>query len=463
MASFYTLGIAPKFLDILKDLQFITPTPIQEQAIPIAIEGNDIIGIAQTGTGKTLAFGIPMIQRLARAGGKGLVVLPTRELALQVDEVFRTLGSTLGLRTSVLIGGAPMGRQLQELKKTPHVIIATPGRLLDHVEHRSVDLGAMTIVVLDEADRMLDMGFAPQIKKILAGLPKVRHMMLFSATMPQDIVQIATKHMKLPLRVEIAPAGTTAERVQQELFMVAKEDKIRLLDTLLNHYRGTVLIFSRTKHGAKKICRAVIAMGHPATELHSNRSLSQRKEALGGFKSGKYRIMVATDIAARGIDVEGIELVINFDIPDDPGDYVHRIGRTARAGREGKAISFVTPDQRGKLRDIERLTRMTLKISQSPELAPRRAPTVAARPQRQGRAHRPNQHGHPKPTFRSMEPSRQVRFGGRGNERRLDEERIGILQSPHESEDDKFFSRPRPSRPYRDPKRGHRGRGRSSR
>ncbi len=464
MATFDTLGIAPKFLDILKNLQFTTPTPIQEKAIPIAIEGNDIIGIAQTGTGKTMAFGIPMIQRLAKVGGKGLVVLPTRELALQVEEVLRKIGGPLGLRTSVLIGGAPMGKQMQDLRRNPHIVIATPGRLLDHAEQRSVNLSVMTIVVLDEADRMLDMGFAPQIKKILAGLPKERHMMLFSATMPQDIVQIATKHMKLPLRVEIAPTGTTAERVEQELFMVPKEDKLRLLETLLGQYHGTVLIFSRTKHGAKKICRAVTAMGHPAAELHANRSLAQRKEALGGFKAGKYRVMVATDIAARGIDVEGIELVINFDIPDDPGDYVHRIGRTARAGREGKAITFVAPDQRGKLRDIERLTRMTLKISQPPVLAPRRIPELATRPHRPGRPHQPNHHGSPASPFKSVAPTQRTRrFPRRGSERVLREERVARSEASHESVDDHFFSRPRPSRPYRDPKRGHRGRGRSSR
>lgn len=410
--SFENLGIAPKLLDVLKKLNFTVPTPIQEKAIPIAIAGQDVIGIAQTGTGKTLAFGVPMIQRLAQVKGKGLVVLPTRELALQVDEVLRQIGASLGLRTAVLIGGAPMGRQLSDVRKNPHIIIATPGRLLDHVEQRSVNLALMTIIVLDEADRMLDMGFAPQIKRVLKGLPRERHIMLFSATMPQDIVQIATQHMKLPLRVEIARSGTVAEQIDQELFMVPKENKLRLLDTLLGQYRGPILIFSRTKHGARKICREVSAMGHLAAELHANRSLNQRKEALGGFKSGKYRVLVATDIAARGIDVSGIELVINFDIPDDPEDYVHRVGRTGRAGQVGKAITFVAPDQRGKLRDIERLTRKTLSLSQPPELAPARHASVSVA----GRPARPMQPHH-RPAHAGRVRSRRYGYQGSGRRR----------------------------------------------
>jgi len=373
VSSFNNLGISPSLFQILERLKFTTPTPIQEKAIPVAIAGKDMIGVAQTGTGKTLAFGIPMIQRLAIYKGKGLVVLPTRELALQVDEVLQKLGNALGLRTAVLIGGAPMGRQLSDLRKNPHIIVATPGRLLDHVEQRTLKLQAMTIIVLDEADRMLDMGFAPQIKRILKDLPRERQIMLFSATMPQDIVRIGTQHMKLPLQIEIARSGTVAEQVDQEMFMVQKEDKLRLLDTILTTYHGSILIFSRTKHGAKKICRSVASMGHSSAELHSNRSLNQRKEALTGFKLGKYRVLVATDIAARGIDVTGIELVINFDIPDDPEDYVHRVGRTGRAGSVGKAITFVAPDQRAKVRDIERLTRKTLAVSRTPQLAPARA------------------------------------------------------------------------------------------
>jgi len=368
MATFDQLKVAPELLSSLKHLNLTTPTPIQEKSIPIALDGKDMVGIAQTGTGKTLAFGLPMIQRLGLHKGRGLIILPTRELALQVDETFRKVASRLGLRTAVLIGGASMEKQRQMIGAKPHVIIATPGRLIDHLQGHTIKLDDVKILVLDEADRMFDMGFAPQIKKILAAVPKERQTMLFSATMPPEIMKLAAVHMKLPVRVEIARAGTSAERVSQELFFVAKEQKSRLLKKLLEQYKGTVLVFSRTKHGAKKICRSVIAMGYKAAEIHSNRSLSQRREALDGFKSGKYRVLVATDIAARGIDVTGIELVVNFDLPDQAEDYVHRIGRTGRAGLAGHAISFATPDQRRDVRDIERLMRKALTLSPLPEL-----------------------------------------------------------------------------------------------
>lgn len=369
--TFYHLGIAPRILDILGRLTFTTPTPIQEKAIPVAIEGKDIIGIAQTGTGKTLAFGIPMIQRLGQSQARGLVILPTRELALQVDEALRAIGHTLGLKTAVLIGGMSMKPQIQAIHRDPHIIIGTPGRVIDHLQQKTLSLHDVAILVLDEADRMLDMGFAPQIKQILKSVPKERQTMLFSATMPDDIVRIATHHMKLPFRVEIARPGTAAERVEQELFVVKKEEKPTLLAELLSQYRGTVLVFSRTKHGARKICKYVCSLGHRAAEIHSGRSLPQRREALEGFKRGKYRVLVATDIASRGIDVMGIELVINYDIPDNPNDYIHRIGRTGRAGESGRAISFAMPEQRGAVRDIERLLQTAIAVSRSPQLTAR--------------------------------------------------------------------------------------------
>ncbi len=360
--SFDGLGIAPKLLEILDALRFTSPTPIQHKSIPVAIEGKDIIGIAQTGTGKTLAFGIPMIQRLAQSQGKGmgLVLLPTRELAEQVSIALQKVGRSIGLRTALIIGGAAMGEQRRALRAKPHIIISTPGRLVDMLEQRFVNLGAVNILVLDEADRMLDIGFAPQINQILKVLPSARQTMLFSATMPHQIVQLATAHMKLPLRIEVAPAGTAAERVEQELIVVHKSEKMRLLEKLLYDYKGSVLVFSRTKFGAKRITADLRKLGHKSAEIHSNRSLAQRREALEGFKNGRFRVLVATDIAARGIDVKGIELVINFDLPDNSEDYVHRIGRTGRAGHAGKAISFATPDQRGDVQSIERLLRTTL-------------------------------------------------------------------------------------------------------
>ncbi len=364
--SFFGLGLAPKLLEAVESLHLKAPTPIQAQAIPIAIQGQDVMGIAQTGTGKTFAFGLPMIQRLAQVKGRGLVVLPTRELALQVDESLQRVGKKLSLRTAVLIGGMDMKRQIRALAQKPHIIIGTPGRINDHVQQRTVNLSDVKILVLDEADRMLDMGFAPQINRIVAALPKERQTMLFSATMPQEITSMAAKYMHLPVRVEIARQGTTADQVTQELFVVQKPQKLGLLQSLLTEYKGSVLVFSRTKFGAKKIARAIRTMGHNAAEIHSNRSLSQRKEALEGFKSGKYRVLVATDIAARGIHVSGIELVLNFDLPEHADDYVHRIGRTGRAGREGHAISFATPDQGRLVRDIERLVRVHLPVSKVP-------------------------------------------------------------------------------------------------
>ncbi len=365
--SFDGLGIAPKILEVLDRLKFTHPTPIQHKAIPIAIDGTDIIGVAQTGTGKTLAFAIPVIQRLSRNKGRCLVIVPTRELALQVNETFQKIAPLFGIRTVVIIGGAPMQGQLKVLKKNPRVIIATPGRLVDHMNQKTLRLNDVEILILDEADRMLDMGFKPDIERILKFVPKKRQTMLFSATIPGEVVSIGTAHMKLPVHVEVAPSGTAPERIIQELFIVKKEAKKKLLAKLLDQYRGPVLLFSRTKRGAGKIKRLIKEMGHNAAEIHSDRTLRQRREALEGFKTGKYRILVATDIAARGIDVVGIETVINYDLPDDTENYVHRIGRTGRAGHEGRAISFATPEQGTDIRNIETLIKAALPVSEHPE------------------------------------------------------------------------------------------------
>jgi ATP-dependent RNA helicase RhlE len=365
-SGFYGLGIAPQFLEVLQRLKFHTPTPIQQKAIPIALEGKDLVGIAQTGTGKTFAFGIPMLQRLAQTGGRGLVLVPTRELAVQVQHNLAKMDPKT--KMAVLIGGASLHLQIQELGRHPKILIATPGRLIDHMEQRNVVLSDVHILVLDEADRMLDMGFAPQVQKILRAVPRDRQTMLFSATMPAEITRLATSYMKLPVQVEIAKSGTAAEKVTHELFVVSKESKRKLLEKILAQYHGSTLIFSRTKIGARKITRAIHEMGHRAAEIHSDRTFSQRREALEGFRSGKFRILIATDIASRGIDVKAIELVINYDIPEDSESYVHRIGRTGRAGEPGHAISFATPDQESEVRAIERLICAALPISEHPEL-----------------------------------------------------------------------------------------------
>ncbi len=366
--TFYGLGIAPKVLEVLDRMKFKVPTPIQHKAIPLAVEGKDIMGIAQTGTGKTLAFAIPMVQRLAQAPGNGLIVVPTRELAIQVEETIEKVGVPFGLRTAVLIGGASMEEQLRAIKRGARILIATPGRLIDHMQRGTVRLNTTRILVLDEADRMFDMGFAPQIEQILQQVTKDRQTMLFSATMPRDIMTMASRHMKLPINIEVAPQGTAAERVVQEIFVVKREMKTVLLAKLLGQYRGSVLLFSRTKHGAHKLNRDIKQMGHSVAEIHSDKSLSQRRAALEGFKVGRYRVLVATDIAARGIDVKGIELVINFDLPDDAENYVHRIGRTGRAGMEGRAISIATPDQADQVQAIERIVRSQITLAQHPEV-----------------------------------------------------------------------------------------------
>ncbi|MDD4857469.1 MAG: DEAD/DEAH box helicase [Candidatus Krumholzibacteria bacterium] len=377
--DFFGLGIAPGLLAVLDALKFTVPTPIQDKAIPLAIEGKDIIGVAQTGTGKTLAFGIPMIQRLAQGRGRGLVLVPTRELAVQINEDLTRFVRAFKLRTTVVIGGESMARQIKQLKDRPQIIIATPGRLNDHIESRHMRLSDISILVLDEADRMLDMGFLPQIERIIKLIPRARQTMLFSATMQPSILKIASSHMHLPVRTEIAPSGTAPDLVTQEMVFVQKEAKVKVLGQLLAQYTGSVLLFVRTKRGASRVARLLRGMGHSAAEIHADRSQAQRTEAMRGFKNGRHRILVATDIAARGIDVTDIELVINFDLPDDIGNYVHRIGRTGRAGKRGHAITFATSDQRKDVKDIEQFMRATIPVSPHSTI-PSEPPKLEAKP-----------------------------------------------------------------------------------
>jgi len=420
--GFHGFGIAPGIMEVLARMNFITPTPIQEQAIPPALQGKDVMGIAQTGTGKTLAFGIPILQRALQNKGNALIVAPTRELALQIDEAISAIGRGLGVRTAVLIGGEPMGKQLRQLSRGPQIIVGTPGRIVDHLEQKTVNFNSTKIFVLDEADRMLDMGFAPQLKRIHSFLPKERQTMLFSATMPESVLSMARTYCSLPIRVEVAPQGSTAKDVSQEVFFVQHEDKPRLLEKILQEYQGSVLVFSRTKYGAKRIALMAREFGNPATEIHSNRSLNQRKEALQGFKTGLYRVLVATDIAARGIDVKNIELVINYDLPENAEDYVHRIGRTGRAGSVGRAISFARPDEKRDVRVIEQLISKELPVSKLPELPPHhRLHTIkeSPEPRREFRGRSPRSSfgssSRPRSSFSSARPSSSGRpsFGTR--------------------------------------------------
>ncbi len=393
-SRFDTLGIAPRILKILAERNLSVPTPIQEQSIPAGIAGKDLVGIAQTGTGKTFAFGIPLLQRISEHEGRGLILVPTRELAYQVEESLNLFAPGLGIRTAVIVGGVAVPKHMAMLRRDPHILIATPGRLKDYLSQKTLHLDSVTVLILDEADRMFDMGFRPQIEAILRAVPKNRQTLLFSATMPPEIMKLAQAEMKLPLRIEVAPQGTTIDAIEQELFIVQKPEKLALLKTVLEERTGTVLVFSRTKYGAKRITQALRNMGHAAAEIHANRSLEQRREALEGFKKGKYRILVATDIAARGIDVVGISVVVNFDLPDDASDYVHRIGRTARAGREGLAISFALAEQKDTIRKIERLIRATLPRKALPEL-----PNLPPQP--------------PRPPMRQQQRRFKPRSGGR--------------------------------------------------
>jgi len=369
-SNFSDIGVSPNILKILDKLSLTSPTPIQKQAIPVALKGTDIVGIAQTGTGKTFAFGIPIIQKLLSSSGQALVLVPTRELALQVNESIRKLADKLNISTIVLIGGENISRQFFELKRRPRLIIATPGRLIDHLKRKSIKLDQIKTLVLDEADMMLDMGFLPQIEEILRSVPKERQTMLFSATMPVLIANLATKYLKLPIRIEVAPQGTIVKNVTQEMIVLEAKDKMKYLEKIIKENEGSILIFVRTRYGVKNIARKLISNGHKATEIHSDLSQGQRKRALDSFKSGRSRIMVATDVAARGLDVKGIELVINYDLPDSSSDYVHRIRRTARAGKKGKAISLATPSQLKNIKAIEALIKMRFNIVEQAKLEP---------------------------------------------------------------------------------------------
>lgn len=363
--GFAETGLAPQIVAALTKLDIHTPTPIQAKAIPVARTGVDLMGIAETGTGKTFAFALPIIERFLTNPGKAVIVVPTRELALQVEESIKRVTRQLHapLRTVCLIGGAPIYRQKQDLRANPRIIVATPGRLWDHLQQKSVNLADTTHVVLDEADRMLDMGFAPQIKRIMETVPAERQTLCFSATMAPEIARLAGAYLKDPTRVEVAKPGVSNAQIRQELCYVRNDEKVSLLNRIIRDHEGLVLVFSRTKHGARKLAERVRDYGHAATEIHSNRSLSQRRQALDGFKAGRYRVLVATDVAARGIDVPNIELVVNYDLPDASEDYVHRIGRTGRAGNTGKAISLATHDQRRLVQSIERLTGHNIAMS----------------------------------------------------------------------------------------------------
>ena len=371
--SFSDLQLSEAILRALDAKNYKTPTPIQAGAIPELLAERDLLGIAQTGTGKTAAFALPMLQLLSGRGGRAkprcpraLILTPTRELASQIGESFTAYGKHLSVSNRVIFGGVGQEPQVRALRAGVDVLVATPGRLLDLMEQRHISLDAVEIFVLDEADRMLDMGFIHDVKRVISALPRERQSLLFSATMPKDIVELANRILRNPLRVEVTPPATTAEKVVQHVLFVEKNDKRALLAEILKDQAILrTLVFTRTKHGANRAAEYLAKARVPAEAIHGNKSQSARERALDNFRNGKTRVLVATDIAARGIDVPGITHVINFDLPNVPESYVHRIGRTARAGRAGVALSFCDIEEREFLRDIEKLIGLKLSVVES--------------------------------------------------------------------------------------------------
>jgi len=368
VTTFKDLGLAKPLLTALTEEGYVTPTPIQAKAIPTVLEGKDLLGIAQTGTGKTAAFALPILHRLAadrkpapRRGCRVLVLSPTRELASQIGESFKTYGRHMDLSVAVVFGGVKYGAQVRALAGGIDILVATPGRLIDHINEKVANLAAVEVFVLDEADQMLDLGFLPPIRRIVSTLPKARQNLFFSATMPGEIGKLADELLKSPVKVAVAPAATTVERITQQVLFVEQDRKRQLLAELFADPKmDRALVFCRTKHGSDRMAAYLEAAGVSSAAIHGNKSQGQRERALAAFKSGDVRALVATDIAARGIDVDAVSHVINVDLPNVPESYVHRIGRTARAGADGVAISLVSDDERGLLKDVQRVTRQTI-------------------------------------------------------------------------------------------------------
>jgi ATP-dependent RNA helicase RhlE len=402
LTSFQDFGLAEPIARALREENYVTPTPIQAQTIPLALTGRDVVGIAQTGTGKTASFALPILHRLLEnrirpqaKTARVLVLSPTRELSGQILDSFNAYGRHIRLSSTLAIGGVPMGRQIRALMQGVEVLVATPGRLLDLVQSNGLKLSSVEFLVLDEADRMLDMGFINDIRKIVAKLPIKRQTLFFSATMPKDIAELADSMLRDPARVAVTPVSSTAERINQRILQVDFSAKPAFLTKLLKDEGiNRALVFTRTKHGADKVVKTLAKAGIAANAIHGNKSQNHRERTLAQFRSGEIRTLVATDIAARGIDVDGISHVINFDLPNVPETYVHRIGRTARAGAEGTAISLVAGgEELGYLRDIERLIKVALAREDHRTDAGREAAQAPAQA-RSGRSGRPGQRPH---------------------------------------------------------------------
>ncbi len=424
--SFSELGLAPELLRAIADEGYTQPTPIQKQAIPLVLEGRDLLAAAQTGTGKTAAFTLPILHKLASSGAPGprvLVLVPTRELAAQVAESVRTYGKNLKLRTAVIFGGVGINPQIDLLRRGVEIIVATPGRLLDHLQQRTVNLSNIDTLVLDEADRMLDMGFIRDIRRVIQALPKKRQNLLFSATFNPEIRGLAESLLHNPATVDVAPRNTAAELVAQRVHPVDKSRKTGLLAHLIKSGDWQqVLVFTRTKHGANRLAEQLARHGISTAAIHGNKSQNARTKSLADFKAGKVRVLVATDIAARGIDIDQLPHVVNHELPNVPEDYVHRIGRTGRAGTSGEAISLVSSDERQELKDIQKLLRKEIPSSMVPGFEPGSQPT-AEETARHAAVKLPDPRQQPRP--QRPNPPRRGGFGHGGNGRpSRDAERI---------------------------------------
>ncbi|MFD2518977.1 DEAD/DEAH box helicase [Salinimicrobium flavum] len=366
--SFKNLNLIPSILKALDAQGYTTPTPIQKQAIPVVLEKRDLLGVAQTGTGKTAAFGIPILQLLdgkkhSGKGVKALILTPTRELAIQIDESLAAYGKYINLTHSVIFGGVSQVNQVQKLKRGVDILVATPGRLLDLMNQGHVDLRTLEIFVLDEADRMLDMGFIHDVKKVIKSIPEKRQTLFFSATMPEEIQGLANMMLKNPVKIEVTPPSSTVDKIEQRVYFTNKPDKRKLLLHLLEtNGIENALVFTRTKHGADKVARFLDKARISSAAIHGNKSQNARQNALKNFKNGNLNVLVATDIAARGIDIDELTHVFNFDLPNVPETYVHRIGRTGRAGNDGIAISFCAAEERKELKDIEKLAAIKIPV-----------------------------------------------------------------------------------------------------
>lgn len=452
MNTFNELALPEELATALSKIGFTTPTPIQAQALPAALEGKDLVASAETGSGKTAAFSIPLITRLLNSPeGVALILAPTRELAVQIVKVIKELSQDVRrFRAALLIGGVPMGGQLQALRANPRVIVATPGRLVDHLERRSVNLSACEILVLDEADRMLDMGFAPQLEQIRKVLPESRQTLLFSATMPPDIEALAAKWLRNPVRIAIGQVSKPVDRIEQKVIETDSSAKNDVLLKELTTREGAVLIFARTKRRTDRLARVLHGAGLKVAHIHGDRSQSQRQRALDGFRDGRFNILVATDIAARGLDIPEIAHVINYDMPMVPEDYVHRIGRTARAGRTGEALALVSPEEKSLWKAVVRL--MEKGESDTLKGGGHRGRSGRAGPPRESRAPR-----HPR-RERSERSPRSTRFESRGaprSERRFGEEPRG--ERPQREGRGRRFDDAPAGRPFSDERGGSKG------